>query len=166
MITPRQLEWVAGFLEGEGTFRFDRTEVKVSAPQVNPLPIDRLTKLFGGARRLRQEATRKGQPINEWTLCGVAAAGLMMTLYPLVLQKREQILKALTEWRRRPIANRYRTTCRVGHVLGRRRLVRDNRRGGLVQQRKCDMCQRDWIRRFRERARQDIRTGDLFSAAR
>src|SRR5439155_26696382 len=55
--TIRDLEWAAGFLEGEGAFgaygnppraRYPR----VSASQVNPAPLLRLQQIFGG--RIRQ----------------------------------------------------------------------------------------------------------------
>lgn len=91
--TTRDLEWAAGFLEGEGSF--DRRTGKknsgrVQAYQVNFEPIGRLLALFGGAAKKYRQAGW------YWYACGSRARGIMMTLYPLMSARRqEQIRVAL-----------------------------------------------------------------------
>ena len=53
-ISPEEIAWVAGFLEGEGWFAYQgqrsggRTRMRVGCGQVNREPLDRLRELFGG----------------------------------------------------------------------------------------------------------------------
>ena len=94
--TTRDLEWAAGFLEGEGCF----SKSHASAIQVNPEPIGRLMKLFGGSVliRWRGKDTRgyKRQEARVWSTSGARARGVMMTLYSLLTEKRKgQIREAL-----------------------------------------------------------------------
>ncbi len=44
----RDLEWAAGFLEGEGSFVTTVTTQLVTAVQENPDPLIRLLEIFGG----------------------------------------------------------------------------------------------------------------------
>ena len=99
--TARDLEWAAGFLEGEGSFTMgkpgQRIGQRVMAVQVNPEPLLRLQRLFGGGfspiRRQRSEQ----QEAFAWRVCGARARGVMMTLYLLLSQRRrEQIRVALS----------------------------------------------------------------------
>lgn len=97
------LHWAAGFLEGEGCF--DRVQAqrgvpaaRVSASQVRPDLLHRLSALFGGAVYFRENRrnplSTKG--IWTWTAHGGMARGLMMTLYLLLSNyRREQIRHAL-----------------------------------------------------------------------
>lgn len=100
MVTTRDLEWAAGFMEGEGCFDMAATgQIRARATQVQRWPLDRLQALFGGAIPARP-AWSHGQANFEWMLCGGQAAGLAMTLYSLLSPRRkEQVVKALTTWR-------------------------------------------------------------------
>jgi len=103
-VHPRTIDlyWAAGFLEGEGSFSWgNRSVVQVSAKQVQAEPLERLSAMFGGkvyARTVRTSAgaeTRK--PINAWSIHGVLARGVMMTLYKLMSPKRKaEIRRALS----------------------------------------------------------------------
>lgn len=106
MLSPRDLGWVAGFLEGEGSFLDGgRARLRVQATQVEEAPIQRLIALLGGKAWLCR--TRHGaQPIWAWTLRGAAAAGLMMTLWVLMSpRRRDQIETALASWKCRRVWN-------------------------------------------------------------
>ena len=105
------LYWTAGFLEGEGSFFHSlRVGVKkysgtltITAPQVQREPLERLTRFFGGRLTLRTRSNvPNASPCFVWVLYGGQAAGLMMTLYPLMSPKRQgQIRTALKKWRSR-----------------------------------------------------------------
>lgn len=102
--TTRNLEWAAGFLEGEGTFWVSdrkRKYVAVSAEQEEREPLDRLQKYFGGSVRYyrHKSVTPNGNlyrnPNHRWLASGARARGVMMTLYSLLsLRRRQQIRRA------------------------------------------------------------------------
>lgn len=89
--TTADLNWAAGFLEGEASFSKGRIHVS----QVNPQPLIKLLRLFGGTRTSpRQRAA--GKPIGDWRASGSRARGVMMTLYHLMSAVRQaQIRNAL-----------------------------------------------------------------------
>lgn len=110
------LHWVAGFLEGEGSFSF-KSSLALTASQVQLQPLQRLQSLFGGAifteKRVQKRST---QICSAWYLYGYRAAGLMMTLCPLMSPRRqEQIRLSLAIWRTKKIANGQRMACPKGH---------------------------------------------------
>lgn len=120
MLTPRELEWTAGFLEGEGTFRFNAPRNPlVTASQVQREPLDRLQAAFGGQIYLvhnRQMRAKGWTPCHRWILTGSAAAGLGLTLYQLMSpRRREQIVKMVSGWRSLKVAHRYKRACPRGH---------------------------------------------------
>lgn len=123
MISLRNIEWVAGFLEGEGSFQCGGprgTSPVVVASQIQREPLERLQRLFGGPINLylRKHKNPKYCDASRWGMYGGRAAGLMMTLYPLMSPKRkEQIREALASWRagRGEFYNSLRTHCMAGH---------------------------------------------------
>ena len=97
--TVRDLEWAAGFLEGEGNFRgVDKGEgtARVRCSQCNREPMDRIVALFGGSLTFLKRRSPERQDVWSWQLSGARARGVMLTLYSLMSQKRkEQIAGSL-----------------------------------------------------------------------
>lgn len=97
----RDIEWAAGFIEGEGCFGRCVGSQRMSVNQVNREPVDKLMSLFGGAAKFY--AKKRGRvhkstpsPIWHWYASGSRARGIMMTLYPLMSAKRKgQIRNAM-----------------------------------------------------------------------
>lgn len=144
----RDLEWSAGFLEGEGSFIESNSACRVTAPQMQRAPLERLHGLFGGSLTQRRDTH-----LHVWQLSGVAAAGLMMTLYGLMSPRRRgQIFTALSRWRRAGVHHRFRYTCRLGHPLVRLA----NQQG--PKYRHCPICEARNKARIRIRTPQDNRT--------
>ena len=118
-ITTRQLYWTAGFLEGDGSFLFGKDgSLKVTAVQVQRWPLDRLVDLYGGKIHLtlKSHINPKWGDVHRWYVIGERAAGLMMTLYPLMTEKRKgQILIALDDWKQEKPPKIFRTHCPNGH---------------------------------------------------
>lgn len=141
MISPRDLEWAAGFLEGEGSFRaHGGVTASVQASQVQREPLERLRLLFGGHM---YQAPAKGNRAAcwKWTLAGIAGAGLMFTLYGLLsTRRREQIRDSLRPWRSAPAGNQYRPTCAQGHPYSGDNL---KRWGANKNYRWCLECSRE-----------------------
>lgn len=132
MITTRDLDWVAGFLEGEGCFSWRKVRrsgtASVSAVQVQRWPLLRLQELFGGNQYLVPARQTGHQAKWQWELSGIAGAGLMMTLYPLLSPRRqEQVARALAEWKTRGVAARYRSHCARGHLFDGTRISSYNK---------------------------------------
>lgn len=113
------IAWAAGFIEGDGSFTATnsrRTCPCVSAVQMTMEPIEKLLRLFGG--RVYTWTHTQGHIYSKWYVAGARAAGLMMTLYPLMSQRRkDQIEKSLSLWRthKRGDYNRNKTHCKHGH---------------------------------------------------
>ena|ERR1051325_7267258 len=91
----RDLEWSAGFIEGEGSFTKGNsgTEI-VRVAQVDREPVAKLLSLFGGA--LKQYHRGKVNPQWIWSVCGARARGVALTLFPLLsLRRQGQIRRAI-----------------------------------------------------------------------
>jgi hypothetical protein len=106
VIEIKDIYWTAGFLEGEGTFIYNRRKAgggsqMIIAAQKVIEPLERLQKLFGGTihkskvSKLRQ-LRKPDDFIYRWYTKAATSRGLMMTLYSLMSPKRqEQIRRAL-----------------------------------------------------------------------
>src|SRR3989442_11415790 len=122
MITPRELEWCAAFLEGEGSFVLNGGSCQCAAPQKQRWPLDKLKRLLGGSVYVKPR-------IHAWQASGERGAGIMMTLYPLMSPWRQaQIGRALVRWRELPPKQQYRAHCRNGHLYSTTELVKSTQR--------------------------------------
>ena len=149
MISVDNLEWAAGFLEAEGSFQFSGGKhLSVSAQQIEREPLDHIVYLFGGhLYHLPARKEGRNSPIFSWSVVSSRAAGVMLTLYPLLSPKgQSQVKSALGEWKK-IIPYQYRTHCPSGHPY-----VGDNLyvwNGG----RSCRECKRNHSRNFRLRSK-------------
>lgn len=157
----REFYWVAGFLEGEGSFSFQRNQCRVQATQKQAEPLERVQRLLGGRIYLVNPRTRNG-PIFSWQIYqGRIASGVMMTLYPLMsCRRREQICRALRSWQSvKPLGwkNKSKTHCPAGHAYDEANMVR-TRKGSRV----CRICRNAAYRRrwpkYAEKQRQRRRS--------
>jgi hypothetical protein len=93
----KELYWLAGLIEGEGSF--GKKHSRITIPQVNYAPLERVQKTFGGKVGLSKRPKRGGRQCFIWYLGGAEARGLMMTIYPLMSPKRQaQIYRPLSFW--------------------------------------------------------------------
>jgi hypothetical protein len=149
-----RLAWVAGFIEGEGSFSFNKnagTQLNVS--QVQRAPLDWLQSMFPGRCRLEPRKEPR-QAIWRWSLNGRHAIGLMMALYPFMSPKRRaQIKRALDGWRAQPTAPRYWTACPRGHSNFRMGLARSGRPTRFCRD-CCIAAVRAWQKRNPDRVRE------------
>lgn len=154
MITPRQLEWAAGFLEGEGSFLVNAKSCpSVNCSQVQLEPLEKLRTIIGGTMRYIDRSGHanynpKHSNYYRLDLYGSKAAGVMMTLYSLMSPKRqEQIVKALDKWK---AANsspgdhyKYAKECKRGHAFTpENTYLKDGR------YRQCRTCQKANARKW------------------
>lgn len=147
MIATENLEWIAGFLEAEGSFQFSSGKhLSVSAQQIEREPLDYLVHSLGGyLYHLPARKEGRNNPIFSWSVVSSRAAGVMMTLYPLMGPKGQlQIKSAIGEWKK-TIPYQFRTHCPSGHPYSGDNLYVWN--GG----RSCRECSRRNQRNFRLR---------------
>jgi len=104
----KDIHWAAGFLEGEGSFckgtphktnSYHGTQ-RVQCRQNEIEPLLKLLSFFGGTIRKVSSKSNKFASvpyIQEWTVSGSRARGVMMTLYSLLSpRRRNQITVALS----------------------------------------------------------------------
>lgn len=163
MVTVRNLEWAAGFIEGEGCFhwhkRGSRAEIRVA--QVQREPLERLQHLFRGHIYLRKSSRPTWQPVHVWAIYRSSAIGLAMTLYSLLSpRRRSQSLAVIQSWRASPLHPRYRKTCPHGHpwTPSNTRIQRNHKR--KKKQKVCKMC-RAMAARGRRRLTRENATSQL-----
>ena len=149
MLSSQFLNWAAGFLEGEGSFRFHRNNSGGSTPEVTAVqvqrePLDRLRLSFGGNISWR---SNKGRGIHTWQLCGPTAIGLMMSIYGLMSPTRKvRIREAIDAWRAAPgkgIGPKSRMHCPHGHPYDDANTifrVVTKKNGSAGQLRRCSIC--------------------------
>lgn len=89
--TAEDIAWAAGYLEGEGTFNWQ----KVAVYQVNREPQDRMLRLFGGSVYPSSRVSGR-QPGFIWQVCGARSRALMRLVRPrMSARRRAQIDIAL-----------------------------------------------------------------------
>ena len=99
----REIEWVAGLIEGEGNFAFDRRPL-IQVAMTDKDVLEKVCQILGARSVSGPYAPRrKGyKPMFHTGLYGNHAAGWMMTLYSLMGGRRkQQIRSVLAEWRGR-----------------------------------------------------------------
>lgn len=108
------LRWVAGFLEGEGSFYYrSQNGFRVVAPQKQRWPLDQLVDLVGGKVYIRGD-----NGMHYWILCGPWAVNLARSVRPFMSPRRqEQIDLALRKWGAAGTRPGNRQRCPQGHIL-------------------------------------------------
>jgi len=97
---PHEMDWawVAGFLEGEGSFcpmsGHDK-RARVSANQKEIEPLERLLELFGG--RIYRIVKNRPNAIYVWMLRGERARVFLQTLLPMMCSRRRNQIQQTLE---------------------------------------------------------------------
>lgn len=116
MITTGDIKWLAGFIEGEGSFYtnpYGHSSIRVSAGQKQLWPLQECKRLLGGHI---YGPSRSG--VYHWAISSSHAAGIMMTLFCLMSPKRQdQIKVALARWLPMRLHSKYKLYCLYGHYL-------------------------------------------------
>jgi hypothetical protein len=95
----KEIHWLAGYLEAEGTFAVPRkgfrsSTVAVSSTDVEPL--EKCLKFFGGALHGPYQPRKDGWKKNwRWSANGPRAAGIAMTVYSLLSPRRQKQIQAM-----------------------------------------------------------------------
>jgi len=88
--------WLAGLLEGEGSFRFSKRSARVEVSMTDKDVIERAANIMGTYCRDRGYMTRSRKPVYRALIGGEVAVQLMRSLLPLMgLRRRQQIISTL-----------------------------------------------------------------------
>lgn len=142
VISTLDIAWVAGLLEGEGYFHFHKTArgPHIALSMTDRDVVEKAAVLLGSRVRTYLPRRPNRKPLYIFT-SGRDIAGWMMTLYPLLGERRRaQIRGALSKWRARRTRPRYRHTCPRGHPLSPK---------GQTGWRHCSRCDREQQQRRR-----------------
>jgi hypothetical protein len=103
------LDWAAGFLEGEGSFLLNNNRGRPAVPTVKATQTDeeclkRLQTLFGGSV-CQDDRTKPGRDTDgysrkmqyEWRISGQRALDFMRTIYPLMSARRQEQIDRVRE---------------------------------------------------------------------
>jgi hypothetical protein len=149
-MTTGEIQWIAGFLEGEACWSRGMT---ITVGQVQRWPLEKLHDLCGGRITPKKNYNPNASPAFTWYLCGPSAAALSMTLYSLMSPKRRLAIRsALDEWRAKPFRSQHRQHCPRGHPYD---LVVTNNGAPRRRCRACDNAfdRLRWAKRRPERRR-------------
>ena len=142
MASVRDIAWMAGLLEGEGHFSMSQISVRIQMTDLDV--IERFAGLMGITHISAYTPRHDGYKTQySVVVCGKKAAGLMMTILPLMGARRsERIRRCLLDWLARPKPARERTHCKAGHEL----VVVSGQRG-------CRVCRNQQEREQRQMRR-------------
>lgn len=103
MISVPEVAWLAGLLEGEGSFAMTGRSISIVVNMIDQDIIERAATLLEGYvyGPIRSASVPSHhQPIWRAQVKGPNAAGWMMTIYRLLgSRRRSQVARALTDWR-------------------------------------------------------------------
>ena len=110
MLTTTQLHWLAGILEGEGSFQLARTarkRGKILIPRIELGMTDKdIVQQAAALMRVKVHRVERNPPRKSYfrfLMWGHHAAGWMMTLYLLMgTRRRAKIREVLSHWRQEP----------------------------------------------------------------
>ena len=147
MIPMRQLEWLAGWLEGEGSFGVQKTgSGRLACPTVHVGTTDgdvakKAADIFqtstNGPYRSEQRTLdgSRLKPVYQVGVVGIKAVGWMMTLYGMLGHRRQaQIRRALIAWKSISTRSEYwqSSSCRRNLTKARAARKAIQARGGRI----------------------------------
>lgn len=119
MISTLDVAWLAGLIEGDGCPYLGNHSIHLYVKMTDEDVVLRAAALLGGkvwAVSPRREGSLGKKPAWKTVVSGGRAAAWMMTLYPLLGQRRrEKVRAALSYWLAKPVCNARKTHCPHGH---------------------------------------------------
>lgn len=102
MTTIKDVAWLAGLLEGEGTFGYFNGTPTIQIAMTDRDVIDRAAKTMG--IKVRAPWTpKRGKTVYKCGACGVKAVSWMMTLYSLLGERRRnKVMPVIQKWLESP----------------------------------------------------------------
>ncbi len=101
-LTSSDISWIAGLLEGEGTFGVSNSNSPFLAVQMNDKDVLEQAQELMSANLYGPYTSRKGAriyiPHYRVALYGVPAISWMMTVYNLMGKRRRKRIRSIVEW--------------------------------------------------------------------
>jgi len=155
-ITVKDFSWLAGFLEGEGSFIMTKKgkseedrDPRLVANQKQRWPLDKVLSIIK-AGSIQYSDNRS---IYYYSLSCNKAIQWMMTLYSLMSPRRQgQIKDVIERWKKRPgrhSYNRNKTHCPKGHEYTKENTYTQIKTNGKTC-RLCRTCHRENRRRYHD----------------
>lgn len=138
MVTTKDINWVAGFLEGEGCFYFNRNTCRVQVVQKDPWPLIKMQQIVGG--KVIRVKGAKERMYYALFIVGKRAVGIMMTVYPLMSPRRQgKIMEHLVRWKAQRLRGECnkKTHCIRGHEFTPENSYSAPNRGNKRECREC-----------------------------
>jgi len=148
----KQIYWAAGFLEGEGCFTkagSHNNSPEINAVQVQVEPLVTLHDILGGKVTGPFKKTNpKHNSFYKWRVGGSRAAGIIMTLYPILSEKRQKAIAGMLKaWKQQPNGSRNWAElgrCRKGHPFTGENHAFDKNTGKY----RCRQCSIEYKRKY------------------
>jgi hypothetical protein len=155
--TPSDICWLAGLLEGEGCFRIDgRNNISIALTMADEDIVRRAASILRFPRSIGKVIYDHPNYKDQYRIIvqGNFAAQWMMTLYPVMGQRRRaKIKECLDIWRSCRWKIKYRAMCPKGHRYDSSYVARDKGHAGQT----ITVCRTCVAQRQREyRARQKL----------
>jgi|ERR1700694_251987 len=88
----KDIYWIAGFLEGEGSFYCNK-QIAVSAYQKDAECLNRLKEFLGGTISKHIRNKEHGEIYYQWRTSGARARGIALTVFSLMSERRKKQIK-------------------------------------------------------------------------
>lgn len=150
MMQAKDVFWLAGIMEGEGCFHVRKSGgISAQLVMTDKDVVERFASVCGVGTFSKPRVLKSGKTAYRWSVTNQAdAAGLMMTLLPVMGSRRAQkIRECLAHWRGTPLRASLREFCKSGHPLSG-----DNMnivKNGDYLKRNCKQCARDRQQKYR-----------------
>lgn len=148
-MTPTDIAWAAGLLEGEGTFRYQYKQGTYAAFNIamgsrDKDVIDRMLALVPGSRG--HVTDLNGTPFYHWVLGRAdCVIPFLNTIYPYMgTRRRNAIAEAIWDWWNTPVGNKDKTHCKNGHEFTPENTIKNPCDEG---RRRCRICTTEARRR-------------------
>lgn len=153
MLDIYDVDWLAGFLEGEGCFAMSEKSKnkspRIMISQKQKWPLGKVLSIIGFGS-IQHMYYNRSRDIYCYSLSCNKAIQWMMTLYILMSPRRqEQIRRVIKLWKERPkkgTNNRNKTHCLRGHEFTKENTSMYISKDGKIH-RKCNRCNKERIRK-------------------
>lgn len=118
MVTTNQIYWLAGFLDGEGSFQNANTPL-ISINQTDLDLVERVKQITNCSNSIGiTEANGNRKTLYYFTITGMSAIQWMMTIYPIMsVRRKSQIREIIATWKQRKRTQKGVDYCSKGHSL-------------------------------------------------
>ena len=97
-LTPAELAWAAGFIDGEGSFHGEKHGLRLHAFNTHRKSVEKLQKLFGGPIKVKtqnDETKKHWKTCYVWSVSTLQARDAIKAMLPYFVTKAEQASIAL-----------------------------------------------------------------------